>query len=56
MGIFTKKCQKGIYHLGSIARDLASEIMVQGGGINWKIGIGIDTLLYRRQITNKDLP
>ena len=26
------------------------------GGINWEIGIDIDTLLYIRQITNKDLP
>ena len=26
-----------------------------GGGINWKIGIDIYTLLYIKQITNKDL-
>ena len=55
MGIFTKKCQKGIYHPGSTARDLASEITVQGGGINWEIGIDIYTLLYIKLITNKDL-
>ena len=26
-----------------------------GGGINWEIGIDIYTLLYIKQITNKDL-
>ena len=26
-----------------------------GGGINWKIGIDMYTLLYIKQITNKDL-
>ena len=26
-----------------------------GGGINWETGINICTLLYIRQITNKDL-
>ena len=26
-----------------------------GGGINWEIGIDIYTLLYTKQITNKDL-
>ena len=26
-----------------------------GGGINWEIGIDIDTVLYIKQITNKDL-
>ena len=26
-----------------------------GGGINWEIGIDIHTLLYIKQITNKDL-
>ena len=26
-----------------------------GGGVNWEIGIGIYTLLYIKQITNKDL-
>ena len=26
-----------------------------GGGISWKIGIDIYTLLYIKQITNKDL-
>ena len=25
------------------------------GGINWEIGIDIDTLLYIKQITNKNL-
>ena len=28
---------------------------VRWGGINWKIGIDIHTLLYIKQITNKDL-
>ena len=28
---------------------------VRGGGINWEIGIDIYTLLYIKQITNKDL-
>ena len=27
----------------------------RGGGINWEIGIDIYTLLYIKQITNKDL-
>ena len=27
----------------------------KGGGINWEIGIDIYTLLYIKQITNKDL-
>ena len=26
----------------------------EGGGINWEIGIDIYTLLYIKQITNKD--
>ena len=26
-----------------------------GGGINWEIGIDINTLLHIKQITNKDL-
>ena len=26
-----------------------------GGGVNWEIGIDIDTLLYLKQLTNKDL-
>ena len=26
----------------------------RGGGINWEIGIDIYTLLYKKQITNKD--
>ena len=26
-----------------------------GGGINWEIGIGTYTLLYIKEITNKDL-
>ena len=28
---------------------------VRGGGINWETGIDIYTLLYIKQITNKDL-
>ena len=28
---------------------------VRGGGINWEIGIDIYTLLYIKQISNKDL-
>ena len=27
-----------------------------GGGINWEIGIDVYTLLYIKQLTNKDLP
>ena len=27
----------------------------EGGGINWEIGIDIHTLLYIKQIMNKDL-
>ena len=36
-----------------------SKLMVtggkEGGGINWEIGMDIYTLLYMKQISNKDL-
>ena len=40
-------------------KDVENKLMVTGGkkwgGINWKTGIDIYTLLYTEQITNKDL-
>ena len=39
--------------------DLENELMVTGGkggrGIDWEFGIDMYTLLYLKQITNKDL-
>ena len=51
MNLFTKqksshRCRKQIYgYQGGKGQ----------GGINWEIGIGIYTLLYIKQITNKNL-
>ena len=50
MNLFTKqkqshRCRKEIYGYQG----------VRGGGINWEIGIDIYTLLYIKQITNKNL-
>ena len=41
--------------------DLENELMVTrgekaGGGIDWEFGIDMYTLLYLKEITNKDLP
>ena len=51
MNLFTK--QKQIHNL-------ENELMVTrgewlGGGIDWKFGIDMYTLLYLKQITNKDI-
>ena len=40
------RCRRQTYSYQGVKR---------GGGINWEIGIDIYTLLYIKQITNKDL-
>ena len=35
---------------------LPGESQGEGGGINWEIGMDIYTLLYIKQMANKDLP
>ena len=53
MNLFTKqkrsrRCRKQIYGYG-VGREAGV------GMINWEIGIDVNTLLYIKQITNKDL-
>ena len=51
MNLFTKqkqshRCRKQTY---------GYQVGKKGGGINWEIGTDIYTLLYIKQITNKDV-
>ena len=56
-----KKWYKWIYSQNrNRVTDVENKLMVtrwerEGGGINWEIGIDIHTLLYIKQIMNKDL-
>ena len=51
MNLFTKQVQTHIHREQTTATKVE-----RGGGINQEFGINIYTLLYIKQINNKDLP
>ena len=56
-GILKKGTYEHIYQTERVT-DIKNKLMVmgvRGEGINWETGIDIYTLLYVKQITNKDL-